>query len=257
MYDSSKQGVYDYVSTEYVLAGVKSRLRLKDTTSDDMYLLDIINRGIKRLRNLGTMVPAQADIPIEDFKAPLPAGFVRFTKNFPIRLFDPGDINSDAVTFTTTQSTIETTMFDIPTVTQSWGGATANYNIPVFLNSPFLSGLGDLAINGLDIADPLITVNIANGYMYFSTNCTFTYVKISYLSSAVDEDGYLMIPAIAEEAITEFALYQYKIDNKYPPIEWNEHKMNWVKGKAHVKAVLNMPDSDQYQYINRKINSIL
>lgn len=256
MYDSSKQGIYDYISTEYVLAGVKSRLRLKDTTSEDLYLLDIINRGIKRLRNLGTMIPAQADVPIENFKAPLPPGFIRFTKSLPIRLFYPSDINSD-VTFTTQESTIQNGAFDIPTVTQSWGGSVSNFHIPVFINSPFLDGLGDLAINGIDKADPLITVNVANGYMYFSTNCEYPYVKISYLSSAIDEDGYLMIPAVAEEALTEFALYTFKMDNGRPPVEWMEHKNNWINGKAHVKAILNMPDSEQYQFINRKQNSIV
>ena len=242
------------------------RLGKTNTTDEDMYLTDLINNGVKRLRNLGTMIPAQADVPIINFQAQLPDGFIRFTKNFPIRLFNPGQTANTNGAFITQESTMEVVPNNghIPVqylgvaTQQVFGGGPSNYCIPIFLNGAFYDGLGGLAIQGLDKADPYITVNVVNGMMYFSTNCTFEYVKISYISSNLDEDGSLLIPAICEDALMAFVLYQYKLNNgEYPPYTINEHKMEWQKGKAHCKAIFNMPDSEQYLFINAKLQSMV
>jgi hypothetical protein len=47
MNNLSKEGIYDTISQEYVLSGVKMRLQMRDTTAYDMFLTDIINWGKK------------------------------------------------------------------------------------------------------------------------------------------------------------------------------------------------------------------
>lgn len=262
----AKQGIYETVSSDFVLSGVKMRLGLKDSTTEDIYLLDIINRGIKRLRSLGTMIPAEADVPIENFKAILPDGFVRFTKTFPIRLFNVNDLGTGNGAFVTQSSTQEVLPNNSEQSTSTLGVATQTVfngasigTIPVFLNGAFYDGLGGIAIEGIDIASPAITVNVVNNIMYFSSNCDFAYAKISYLSSNIDEDGYLLIPAYAEEALTEFVLFTYKMDNadKFPAYVIQMHQDAWKRGKAHCKAIAAMPQSEDYQYINHRINSLI
>ena len=262
----ARQGIYETVSSDFVLSGVKMRLGLKDSTTEDIYLLDIINRGIKRLRSLGTMIPAQADVPIENFKAVLPDGFIRFTKTFPIRLFNANQLATGNGLFVTQSSTEEVLPNNLNQSTSTLGVATQSVfngmgigTIPVFLNGAFYDGLGGLAIEGIDMASPAITVNIVNNIMYFSSNCDFAYAKISYLSGNIDEDGYLLIPAYAEEALTEFVLYTYKMDNadKYPAYVIQMHQDAWKRGKAHCKAIAAMPQSEDYQYINHRINSLI
>jgi hypothetical protein len=261
----SKEGIYDTVDQNFILSGVKMRLGMRDTTVDDMYLTDIINRGVKRLRNLGTMIPFEAKVPIQDFRAPLPSNFIRFTKTFPIRLFFPVDLLGNNGLFLTNSST-ETVIQNIGNQTNASLGVatqtTFNGNIsgtiPVFLNGAFYDGLGGIAIQGVDEALPYITVNVVNSVMYFSTNCNFTYAYISYLGNLVDESGSLLVPAYAEEALTEFVLYQYKTDNadKYPAYVIQMHENNWKRGKMHVKAIAAMPSSVDYQFINHKINAL-
>ena len=258
----SKQGLYDTISTDFILAGVKMRLGLKDSTSEDIYLIDIINRGIKRLRNLGTMIPAIATVPIYDYKAELPDGFIKFTKSFPIRLFNPEDLVQDSTLFSYTQSTEEGRAEVNTTVDVAMQHVFSNNsrgNIPIFLNGAFYDGLGNLALEGIDISTPYITVNIANGYMYFSSNCDFSYAKISFLSNNMDEEGYLLAPAYCEEALTEFALWTYKTDNadRYPAYIIQQHGELWKSGKAHCKAIAAMPNSEDTQFIARKVNSLI
>jgi len=265
MNNLSKEGIYDTVDQDFILAGVKMRLGMRDTTVDDMYLIDIINRGIKRLRNLGTMIPFETKIPIQDFRAPLPSNFIRFTKTYPIRLFFPVDLLDGNGAFLTNSST-ETVIQNIGNQSnaslgvatqQTFNGNTSG-TIPVFLNGAFYDCLGGIAIQGVDEAKPYITVNVVNNVMYFSTNCAFTYAYISYLGNLVDESGSLLVPAYAEEALTEFVLYQYKMDNadKYPAYVIQMHENNWKRGKAHVKAIAAMPSSIDYQFINHKVNAL-
>lgn len=265
MNNLSKEGLYDTVDQDFLLSGVKMRLGMRDTTADDMYLIDLINRGIKRLRNLGTMIPFEAKVPIQDYRAPLPSNFIRFTKTFPIRLFYPEDLignNGAFVTNSSTETVIQNvgnqTNASLGVATQQTFGGNVNGTIPVFLNGAFYDGLGGLAIQGVDTALPYITVNVVNGVMYFSTNCNFTYAYISYLGNLVDESGSLLVPSYAEEALTEFVLYQYKLDNadRYPAYVIQMHENNWKRGKAHVKAIAAMPSSVDYQFINRKINAL-
>jgi hypothetical protein len=68
-----------------------------------------------------------------------------------------------------------------------------------------------------------------------------------------------LIPAYAEEALTEFVLYTYKMDNadKYPAYVIQMHQDAWKRGKAHCKAIAAMPQSEDYQYINHRINSLI
>ena len=265
MNNLSKEGIYDTISQEYVLSGVKMRLQMRDTTADDMYLTDIINRGIKRLRNLGTMIPFEAKIPIQDYRAPLPDNFVRFTKTFPIRLFFPINLIENNGAFLTNSSTElviqnigNQSNASLGVATQTTFNGNTSGTIPVFLNSAFYDGLGNIAIQGVDEAKPYITVNVVNNVMYFTTNCEFTYAYISYLGNNLDESGSLLVPAYAEEALTEFVLWQYKTDNadKYPAYIIQDHENNWKRGKAHVKAIAAMPSSIDYQFINHKINAL-
>jgi len=45
------QGTFEYIDQDYVLAGIKSQLGIRESTAEDMVLLDNINQIVKELRN--------------------------------------------------------------------------------------------------------------------------------------------------------------------------------------------------------------
>lgn len=260
MKELSSQGLYDTISSKFVLAGVKMRLQLSNTTSEDMYLTDIINNGIKRLRNNSTMIPTQATIPIYDFKAQLPDGFIKFSKSLPIRLYSPtATLDESLFGYSlTSEDAITAVTTTLGVATQRVFAQSANNTIPIFLNGSFYDGLGGNAIEGIDKLSPYITIEIVNGCMYFSSNCDFPYVKISYLSGNMDENGDLLVPSYCEAALTEFVLWIYKSDNadKYPAYIIQQHELSWKNGKAHCRAIAAMPNSEDTTFIARKNNSL-
>lgn len=221
---NSLYGSFEQITTEYIVAGSKLKLGIRDSSEDDLYLADLVNLGVKRLRNLFTLVPAVAQLPIVDFKAKLPEGFVRFNHPIPITFTDEFG----------------------KAVTQGVGNPVF-VNNAFYTNSPYEFGADQSTrVSG--------SYNIVNGYIFFSSGTTATHCKIAYLSTNVDEDGEVAIPAIAEDALTAFVCWNYcrTYFQKYSAVA-NDYKLEWMNGKRHLKAIYNMDDSYTYPYSTRTI----
>ena len=223
MSDLKKYGTYEYVSIPYLLAGVKMRLGLRDTSDNDIYLTDLLNEGARELRNLGVQIPAIATLPIENKKAKLPKGFMRFTKKYPIRYVSDGG-------------------------TAPTNGAL----VPEFINNAFFQGdPNDLAtIYGG-------TVNIVDGYLYFSSDVDSPYCKISYLSANVDVNGNIRVPSYCQRALQAYASWNFRRTYPVDAYSMQSWEREWINGKEHCRAISKMPDSLEYDFINDIYNALV
>jgi hypothetical protein len=252
---NEKSGLYSYVTYDYLVAGVKSDLGITDTDIHDLRIKDDINLGVKELKNMGTLIYNVTQLPIDNFRAKLPDGFVRFVKANPIVYVDEAGnavygTNEAGITVTNTNS--------------DGGGSlgsytTANPNFyprltaPVFINNAFFKdspyGSGYTMIG---------TVNLVDGWLYFSSDVTAEYIKIAYLGANVNSDGDLQIPAYTERALRAFACF------RWCRTHFNTHgavlpsyEIEWKKAKAECRGWANMPDSLQYERINWSMLSLV
>lgn len=218
-------GTFDDITLDYILEGLKMRFGLRDSTTQDLFLKDLINQGIHRIKSPNMFVQANKIIEIDtNFMAKLPCGFIRFEKYNPIR-FVGADGMSDP---------------------NSWFG-------PQYINNAFFKNDPDTPPASLFLGG---TVNIVNGYLQFSSDVTATQCKIAYLSSNYDDQGNLVIRNDMEPALIEFVSYQYKRENeqKYSVTVWKDHQLEYKKLKKALKGVNNLPDSLEQKLMAWQMN---
>lgn len=221
-------GTYETETLDSILAGAKMRLRLRDTTSDDLLLKDFIVEGLKKSRIPQLMIRTVdfIDIDQDTKSAKLPQGFIKFDHYNPIRF-----VSSDGLSDT-----------------------TINFFAPEFVNDTFFRC--DPSRNyryGL-----IGTVTQVGDTLWFSSDVSSTRCEISYLSQNVDQDGELIIPEILGSVLVAYACWKWGAVNydKMPSDvrnAWmNEYKINL---KA-IKGIENMPsalESKLNQWIHNSI----
>jgi len=218
---------YDTITPEYVLAGCKQMLGIKNSTEDDLYILDLINEGVKSLRSPLNFIPAIATLQIVGGKAKLPDGFVSFPRGkFPIRY-------------------VQANGFVDPTL--------ANFTAPLFTNNPFytqdpFTGFASLApFNGI--------VNMANGYLFFEGETDVDFVKIAYMSTNLDYDGNVVIPAVTERAAKAYAGWKYSRTIKdYPAASSYEYE--YKKCRTGLRGRYNLLQSYEELFVQYVVNSL-
>lgn len=217
---------FDTIDPSYILAGCKQRLGIKNSTDDDLYLLDLINEGAKEIRSPLSFVPAIATLQIVNGKAKLPVGFVRFAKGaYPIRFVGAnGQINNT----------------NLPSA-------------PIFLNNEFYT---DNPFQDFANLQPFGgVVNMVEGYLYFEGNEDATYCKIAYLSTRLDVQGNVLIPAVAERVVTAYACWKYNLTIK----DYNAAMMfaeEYKRGKSGLKGKFNLTESYEMPYLTYLVNKI-
>jgi hypothetical protein len=263
---NNKQGTYEYITLDYVLAGVKSRLGLRQTTIYDSYLMDAINQVLKRLRSFATENYIVTQLEIDHTsgtpKTKLPNGFIRFVKTMPIVYVNAqgkavNGVNNGTVNLTTIDigGNLVTEQV-LPSMTASFA-----FSSPVFINNAFFmnSPYGDVNRVG-DYG----SVNLVDGWLYFSDNVIADYIKISYLGTNIDQEtGQIKIPAYAEDALVSgacemYCMTEYTVtgDQKYRALA-NDYKRDYAKYKAIAKVIPLMPDSNEYAFINQVMKSLI
>jgi hypothetical protein len=256
------QGTYEYIDIPYVLAGIKMQLGLRESTSEDIYLMDSINQILKELRNFGTLsyLVTQLEIDHEGAtpKAQLPIGFIRFTKRGSIVFTDAeGNAVPAIISDVQTSVVVDGAGGDLGTMVYSFPYTSIPYSQPVFLNnaffenSPYQSG----TLGG-------VSMNIVDGWIYFSSNLTADFVKIAYLGSNM-EDGKIKIPTYAELALRYgvcemFSATQFAItgEQKYRVMQ-QDYQVKYARHKAKAKVIAVMPDAKEYEFINYTFNTLV
>jgi hypothetical protein len=220
-----KYGAFETITLPYLVAGAKMKLRIKDSTEDDLYLEDLAQLAVRRIRNLGTFIPAIAQLQIVDLKAKLPEGFVKFNHSYPIRFVDEF---GKAVT----------------------RGAVA----PNFVNNAFFKDSPDASTYWLSGG----TVTLVDGYLFFSSDVKEKWVKIEYLSTNIDVNGDIVIPAIAEDAVVAFMCWNYCRTNfdKYGAV-MQSYEIEWKKGKQHLRAIFNGSQGYDYPLTSLIMNTLV
>lgn len=258
---NNQVGTFEYVTDDYVLAGAKRRLGLRDTTLEDAFLKDLINEcvGIK-LKGAGTRLQIVTQLQIERVgdvtpRAKLPAGFIRFTKKYPIIYTDAAGMAINGTTSSNSEVTYVNSSGDMEgNQVYSTGSLLGNnYSGPVFTNNTFYenSPFGD-GFNWFG------TVNVIDGYLYFSKNVIADFVKIAYWGLNVDNKGSLMIPAGASIACEAYACWNWCLTNftthgQVAPTWERLYREN----RKQARAAYNLADSLEYGVINLKMNSLV
>ncbi len=261
---NQKGGLYEYIDLEYCKAGAKSKLGLKDTTSEDMFLLDSMNYClVQKLRNFGNnhYIVTQIDIDHEGAtpKAKLPNGFIRFAKKNPI-VYTTADGH---VTTGTADGMVELSVStddgsNLGTLTLPSMLGYTNYCSPVFVNNAFFENSpfgGNNALGG--------TVNQVDGYLFFSDNVIAEFVKIAYYGTYYGDNGKVVIPAYFEGALVNYACHdwcntQFLItgEGKYKAMA-TDFERKYITDKAIAKVRPLMPDSVEYEFINYTFNTLV
>jgi hypothetical protein len=252
---NNKGGVFDYITKEYVLAGCKMQLGLRDTTAEDMYLLDAINQGLNDLRNFGTQVYIVTQLEVNHDgvtpKAVLPEGFVRFVKRNPIvYVTADGRVTTGTSDGMVQLSVVEGDGTNLGTQTLPAMIGWSNYCSPTFINNPFFENSPYGGVNYLGG-----TVNLVDGVLYFSDDVIADFIKIAYLGTNIQE-GEIKIPAYAELALRYFACEMWSAtqfavtgDQKFR-VMMADFAPKAAKFKAKAKVIPLLPDTNEYSFIN-------
>jgi hypothetical protein len=261
---NQKAGMYEYIDMDYLLAGTKMKLGLRDTSSEDMFLRDALNFClIHKLKNFGTQTYIITQLPIEKDGNPrvkLPNGFIRLVKENPIVYVNAEGKSIYAAgneTFTNTYvwangELIGSVVTDSPI---RYGAGQVGPSITgntFYKDSPFND---NLLING--------SATVMDGYIYFSSNVKADYAKIAYLGAYFGTDGKVVIPSYCEQAMVnwaakEWCTQQFAItgEPKFANL-MNIFAKDYRQGKAIAKTTPLMPDSLEYEMINRMMNSLV
>jgi len=222
-------GTYETETLDSILAGVKMRLKVRDNTSDDLLIKDLIVEGLKKSRvpQLFIRKIAFLDINTETFSAKLPCGFVRFDHYNPIRF-----VGNDGLT-------------DVDN----------HFFAPEFINNTFFK------------CDP--SKNYRYGFhgsvtqvgdiLYFSSNISATRCEISYLSENTDENGEIIIPEIMGSVLIAYACWQWGTINydRMPQDVRRSWEVQYRTNKRAVKGIQNLPSALESKLIQWIQNSIL
>jgi len=256
-------GKYDFIDMPYLLAGVKSKLGLRETTAEDLFLTDSINFClVHKLKNFGsqTYVISQEKIEYDGTpKVKLPKGFIRFVQENPIIYVNAA---GQSVIGVDSQSVTNTYVDDsgdyLGSITVGSGIVNSSMYAPQFINNTFFK---DSPFSANVILCGTVTEN--NGYLYFSSNVIAEYVKIAYLGVNFGDNGKMLIPSYFEEALTNFAandwcLQQFAITGE---AKWanlsNTFTRKYIVGIKSAKAFAVMPSSMEYALINYTMSSLI
>lgn len=218
-------GTFDTISLKYLLSGIKIRLGIRDNTTQDMLIKDLIVEAVKRMRLPNIFVKATAYLPIDNYRAQLPKGWVRFVGENPVVLVDDS------------------------------GEESLNTFFPVFVNDTFFKNDPSKAVQSTSI----VTVNVVDGWLIFSSNCSLSRCEIAYLSADYTCSGDLCIKQDMETPIIAFVMWQYGLMNSDKMPQWvcinweRQYKLN----KKAVKGIENIPSSLENALIKYTMNSII
>lgn len=251
---NNEAGIFDFITDEYILAGVKDDLDLVDTTMYDFYLKDSINLGLKELKNVGLQIPCITQLEIVNLRAKLPKGFIRLLKRNPIVYVDAagkainGTGNNEVTVIATTVGGSNIGQTSFPTTSPVF-----HYSAPQFVNDTFFKESPydvNFAIGG--------SVNLVNGWLYFSDDVISNFVKVSYLGANMDENGDLLIPSYCERALRAFAAYRFcrRFFEKYAAV-LPDYKREWSNAKRECRGYAVLPDSMEYAFINQVMKSLI
>jgi len=251
--------LYDYIEMPYLLAGVKMKLGLRDTTSEDLFLTDAINFClVHKMANFGSETYVVTQIPIENDgnpRAKLPKGFKRFVKKNPIIYTDAAG-RSTIGTVTNTYTTNNGDL--IGSVVVESGIPNRSFYAPSFINNAFFKDSpfdSNFILGG--------TVTQVDGYLYFSSNVTAEFVKIAYLGVNFGENGKMLIPAYFEDALVnwaanEWVIQQYAITGEQKYMNLSQvFTSKFITGRNKAKAIPLMPSSLEYDLINYTMKSLI
>jgi hypothetical protein len=213
---------YDVVSLDSIVAAAKMRLGIRDSNENDLFLKDLAIEGFKKIGAVRSYVQRDAVLPIDNYRAQLPADFVMLNRYNGV-VFVGADGQAD---------------YGIGGVVPS------NTNAPFISNSPISQPYRDRA-----------NFQIQQGYIWFDNSVSSDYVAISYLGVAQDENGDIIIPEVYQLAIIPYLCWQFCLTNAMPQTQSWEGQY-----KTNIKAVrgrVNMPDAAQNQLLAYKMNTIL
>lgn len=216
--------IFKNTNLKSLMANLKLELRLDRTTAEDIFLKRYTLLCAKALNTALQFEEKTLTLPIVNFIAQLPCEFYKFDRPNPI-------------VFTTNGQVTNSGYFNYFSVTYM-GSA-------FFVCSPF---------NPNNCGWGIPTVQVQNGYLYFSNNIGASECTISCLCVRVDEDGMPVIPLICERVIVAGAAYMYKrsVGQQYQDLQ-----REWSNGKRDVTGELNLPDDLQQAAASRIWNSIL
>lgn len=221
-------GTYDTVSLDTILAGVRMRLGMRDTTSDDMLLKDLIVEMVKRMGSPQMFVRAQAYLDIDgpSRSAKLPPGFKRFEHYNPIRFVgDDGKVDPH------------------------------NFFGPQYINNTFFRN-----DPGIECAYSCIgTVTESNGFLFFSNDITADRCYISFLSANYDSQGNIVIRQDMESPLMDGVMWQYGLiyPDRVPMAVTQTREMSYKQNKKAIKGSQNLPSSLESKLNQWIMNSMI
>ena len=216
---------YEYTTLKKILGKVKLDLRL-ESAAEDIYLINYITRLAPEMMTATDFVELTETIEICDDKAKLPCGFVRFDRPHPLKFTTNGQANCNNYF----------NWFDVVYT----GGAFVTCNPK----------------SGCDVRWGVPSVQVQDGYIYFSNNIGATECTISYLSVLLDVNGDCKIPLTNERPIIEGVKWMYKMDLGEPQAKWITHRQVWYNGKQDRRGLANIPDSFEQERLAWTFNSM-
>lgn len=218
-------GSFETTTLDSILAGAKMRLRLRDTTSEDLLLKDLIVEGLKKSRVPSLFIRKEECIEIDNLVAQLPCDFVKFDKINPIRLIDNDN--------------------------------QGTWIIPQFTDNTFFSYDNDLESYNSYIRFGTVTQN--GKYLYFSSDIESRRALISYLGTNVDQDGEIVIPELMDSVLVAYACWKYGMiyPERMPSDIRSAWEMEYKLNKKAVKGIQNLPSSLETKLNTWRMNSIL
>ena len=185
-----------FITRDQILANVKFALSITHTAEHDIWLLDLIRKGARRLGYTENIITKCADEEIIDGRVGLPCDLQR------ILLVSPYNYAT--------------------------GETTSSQSPYVYVDTAFAKefGMSNVGVSG--------SYKIINDTIHFNSTITATNCKIVYRAYNTDDDGIWMIHQDAEEALENYACWKAGRRFGRSEADINDYKRDWVAQKGMV-----------------------
>jgi hypothetical protein len=173
---TNDNGIYDVVSENEIIQRVKLKLGISDTPLHDAYLYNSLNDKVRQLRNFFVFPSHVAQIPID---------LTTFTAPLP-KGFIILEGHNPIRTFASIGS--------------------LNSSAPYMPTNGFYKG----SFNNNTSA------RVKDGYVWFGTQIEDSYCQISYIGIALDENGELSLPRVADLCLTYGVMSDFCLERGDP-----------------------------------------
>ncbi len=225
-----KDGDYSHIPLTQIIASAKMRLRIGDSSDDDIFIERYANEGARHFDSLNTFIKKDCELEIVNGKAKLPNGFYQMLSVSP---FNSGNfLYVDTPFLTSCGVRIPNNFISSHGLFQIQDGYIY---FSVERNFSDNHGTSILGTSSDPNCAPLNASSVQNGPPFQVHK-----IRFSYISMNVDDNGMMVVYSDMERGLVAYCVWMYMLDSpagKYTAQQIQANEQIWTNQKSWYKSI--------------------